>query len=135
MKKIVIIACTLLLQACASSYHPVSRENIVSSPPEVNKVNGVKVTIKRNASFIGGGLDGRFYYDDKHIVTLARGETYSFLASAGQHKLGVKSFQPIFLAPIPFYRETNVIFEKGKNYIYLIDSIPSAGLKLLETNE
>lgn len=134
---LLIIFLGLILSSCASSgYHQVADTKIISPvPPVSSQEDAAMVIIKRNKGIGGSALHGRFFYDGQHIVTLSRGETFTFYADPGQHILGVKSYQPIMLVPTPFHRKIEVMFEAGKTYEYIIKNIFSAGLKISEVKE
>lgn len=125
------------LSGCASvDYHPVNLDKILASAPALTSQGSYAIiTIRRDNIFWGSALDGRFNYDGEHIVTLSRGETFTFNAVPGQHKLGVKSIQPIMLIPISFYREIEVTLLEGHKYEYILKNIISAGLTILEYRE
>lgn len=129
MKLTLTLLALVILTGCASQYREVSPSKMLAEPPAVSdQTNSAVITIKRDKSVFMSALDGRVLFNEQHLVTLSSGETYTFRAVAGTHKLGVRSYQPIMFVPIPFQREIEVNLEAGKRYEYILKGIVSAGL-------
>jgi hypothetical protein len=129
----VLFAGVITLSGCATTYKNVDASKIISPLPTLHALSeSAAITIKRDISVVGSGLDGRFIYDGVHVVTLSSGDVFSFKANPGAHILGVKSYQPIMFAPVAFEREIKVDFKAGGNYEYILKNVMSAGLEISE---
>jgi len=128
MKKYMVILLGVLLSACAS-YKPVD-VNIIANelPSEASAENSVKIVVMRNTAFKGGGIDAHFYFDDEFVVTLARGNTYTFYTTPGEHKISTKSKAPSgFIPSREWTRELVENFSANQTYTYLFDTQSHGG--------
>jgi len=133
LKKLVFVnvLLALMLSGCAgAAYHPVEPSRVVSTVDRGTEKTPAKVLVKRQNTFPGSALDGRFTINGELIVTLSRGETYEFEIKPGTYNFGVKSIQPVLLVPVPFFREQEVFCEAGKLYEFLLFSTGGAGLAI-----
>ena len=132
LKKYFCLGLVLSLVGCATTYQPVSSENILEQPPLVpSKSQSAEVVVKRPDEFLSA-MEARFFYDGVHIVTLKEGETFTFQATPGMHKLGVKSSDAIILLPMTHYREIEVELKPRHRHEYLFYHRDMEGLWIKE---
>ena len=129
-----MLAVSLQLGACAPGYRPVDPAKVINSPPVVaGEVQGATVTIVRDKRSSRKVFRAHFIYDGEHLVSLSRGEVYTFKAEPGVHELAVTSIQRVFfILPIPVLRKIQVEFKPGIRYEYNLKSVFMFGLKIKE---
>jgi hypothetical protein len=117
---IIMVVIILGFSGCAgNNYHTVERTKVITNVDKLSNVDEfVIVTVKRDTNFMGGGLDARFWINGKPIVTLSRGETFTFKINPGEHKFEVHSLQPILFVPISVKRYLYATLQKNKSYEY-----------------
>ena len=138
LKGLLIGLLVALASGCATGYRQASSEKLVNKPPQVTpELVPATVHVKRDNRFFIGALDGRFYVDGNHIITLSRGETYSFEINPGMHTFGVISYQPIMMVPVKFSRQLEVDLSPGKAYDFNILPVfmgTGTGLDIVQEN-
>jgi hypothetical protein len=138
LKGLLIGFVVVFASGCATGYQQVSSDKLVNKPPQVNpELAPAKVNVKRDNRFFMSALDGRFLIDGNHIITLSRGETYSFDMNPGNYNFGVISYQPVMMVPVKFSRELEVELSPGKSYYFNIVPLfkgTGVGLDIVQEN-